>query len=637
MEKKLVEFPIRLRQPLSFSDSIFNRRCHPLLRTLAKSLTVLSLALCATAANAQSITLIVGTPAGSSADRQARALAMAASTSLGRPVLIDNKLGAGGKLAEQYVANASPDGSVLLFQTGLGKATVGALSPVAQVGEGAVVLYARTGISAAQVLGDQKLVAVGGIGTPSHLVALLLAQSGRIGAVVPYAGDAAATMDARAQDMLFLGGVGFTPPGFSPIAASSDGMAAKLGLPAFSSLGLAASSVSTFTGVFAPPATSATVIGSISQTFMQAARSPDFIAGTQSMLVTTVRDAAGLASTLAAGHQHAIASGSPEYREMMAAATASASAIAPQPVPQPAPQPYQSVASFGNPGSASNTGNAGSSGYKQAASGASTNEQCRQNIMAIHQQAANASAAARTPQAARAAEIDQMRSQKDLFTGRCAGYPGADQYVATANRTLGESGSMAPGSSTSAYAGKSAMSDPQCSAEYIRLVSSPMDDGQRQRQLVDLYEGPCAASNGASTLLGAAKAQLGNGGWAARYNNSNNNQSGNQTSPDRSRLVAAQVTGEDRTACVKRIVLNGGTRIQNTCSDAISVSVCVTNRDHWWGCGKSGGLIGLAPGNDYPVPDLNQWPGDIHYAACKKPANPSEWNGEIGAKFVCKF
>src|SRR5215813_3810569 len=60
------------------------------------------------------IKLLVGASPGGTTDTMARAIATPISTSLGRPVIVENRPGAGGNLAADVVAKSSPDGSTLL-------------------------------------------------------------------------------------------------------------------------------------------------------------------------------------------------------------------------------------------------------------------------------------------------------------------------------------------------------------------------------------------------------------------------------------------------------------------------------------------------------------------------------------------
>ncbi len=55
--------------------------------------------------------------AGGPTDALARVIAQALQTNLGQPVVVDNRGGAGGRIAMEAVANASPDGYTLFFAT----------------------------------------------------------------------------------------------------------------------------------------------------------------------------------------------------------------------------------------------------------------------------------------------------------------------------------------------------------------------------------------------------------------------------------------------------------------------------------------------------------------------------------------
>ncbi|WP_353201265.1 tripartite tricarboxylate transporter substrate binding protein [Polynucleobacter sp.] len=63
----------------------------------------------------KTITMVVGFAPGGSADTAARLIAKKLSEDLGQNVIVDNKPGAGGNIAHAFTANATPDGSVILF------------------------------------------------------------------------------------------------------------------------------------------------------------------------------------------------------------------------------------------------------------------------------------------------------------------------------------------------------------------------------------------------------------------------------------------------------------------------------------------------------------------------------------------
>jgi tripartite-type tricarboxylate transporter receptor subunit TctC len=61
------------------------------------------------------VTLVVGFAPGGAADAAARLIAKKLAENIGQTVVVDNRGGAGGNIAHQYVAHAAADGSVLLF------------------------------------------------------------------------------------------------------------------------------------------------------------------------------------------------------------------------------------------------------------------------------------------------------------------------------------------------------------------------------------------------------------------------------------------------------------------------------------------------------------------------------------------
>ena len=57
----------------------------------------------------------VGAPAGGTTDTMARAMSQALAEQWGRPVVVENRPGAGGNLAAETVARSQPDGLNLLM------------------------------------------------------------------------------------------------------------------------------------------------------------------------------------------------------------------------------------------------------------------------------------------------------------------------------------------------------------------------------------------------------------------------------------------------------------------------------------------------------------------------------------------
>ncbi|MEO6320613.1 MAG: tripartite tricarboxylate transporter substrate-binding protein, partial [Polaromonas sp.] len=97
----------------------------PLKRSLRLTpwLAGLSMALVATASSqalaqawpAKTITIVVPTAAGGANDAMARIIGQGLGTRLGQSVIVENKAGANGAIASEYVARAAPDGYTIMF------------------------------------------------------------------------------------------------------------------------------------------------------------------------------------------------------------------------------------------------------------------------------------------------------------------------------------------------------------------------------------------------------------------------------------------------------------------------------------------------------------------------------------------
>lgn len=77
-------------------------------------LSTLMVPLAPASAQSDTIKLVVGAPPGGTTDTVARSIAQQMSLDLKRTVLVENKPGAGGNIAADYVAKSNPDGNTLL-------------------------------------------------------------------------------------------------------------------------------------------------------------------------------------------------------------------------------------------------------------------------------------------------------------------------------------------------------------------------------------------------------------------------------------------------------------------------------------------------------------------------------------------
>lgn len=115
------------------------------------------------------ITLVVASGAGSGVDLMARELAQKLGQALGQSVIVDNKPGASGQVAGQFVARAKPDGHTLLYSNASFIAVTPALlskmnhdpvkdlSPIAQTAVGGIILMVHKNMPANNL---QELVAL---------------------------------------------------------------------------------------------------------------------------------------------------------------------------------------------------------------------------------------------------------------------------------------------------------------------------------------------------------------------------------------------------------------------------------------------------------------------------------------------
>ena len=162
------------------------------------------------------VTLVVGFAAGGAADSAARLIAKKLGENIGQTVVVDNRGGAGGNIAHQFVAKAAPDGSVLLFGS-VGPLTIAPhimkvgydpfkdLAPISGgvnfpnvlvVHKGAGVKNLAEFVAKAKKSAGSVDYASTGAGSASHLAGELFNQRAGVDMVhVPYKGGAPALQD----------------------------------------------------------------------------------------------------------------------------------------------------------------------------------------------------------------------------------------------------------------------------------------------------------------------------------------------------------------------------------------------------------------------------------------------------------
>jgi tripartite-type tricarboxylate transporter receptor subunit TctC len=268
-------------------------------------------ALATTTASAQPfptkpIMLVVPYAAGGNVDISARALQAGLGDALGQPFVVENRAGAAGTLAGQYVARAVPDGHTLLVGSNgpvmLGPMTMPnppyqwqqAFAPVSTLAVATNVLVVRPTLAVKSVAelvafardNPGKLtVAVDSVASINHFMAeLLRLKSGMTWAEVHYRGNAPAVTDLIAGHV----DVGFFQlvDTAAHLRAGTLRALAVLGparapslpdVPTIAEAGYPDAQGTTFNGVFAPKATPRAVVDTLSAAIRTALAKPEVV------------------------------------------------------------------------------------------------------------------------------------------------------------------------------------------------------------------------------------------------------------------------------------------------------------------------------------------------------------------------
>jgi len=188
------------------------------LRIAAVTLSLLAAAHTAMADDwpSKRLTLVVPFSAGGSTDTVARILANKLATELGQPVVVENKAGASGNIAGDYVAKSAPDGYTLFVGTSTSIANISMFksipfdiikdfTPVSQIVNTPLVLVVNPSFPAGSIAGLVKYAkdnpgkvnyGSGGSGTSQHIGGATFAHLAKVNIVhVPYKGAAPAMTD----------------------------------------------------------------------------------------------------------------------------------------------------------------------------------------------------------------------------------------------------------------------------------------------------------------------------------------------------------------------------------------------------------------------------------------------------------
>jgi tripartite-type tricarboxylate transporter receptor subunit TctC len=250
------------------------------------------------------ITLVVPFAAGGSIDVLARLAAQQAGTTLGQPVLVDNRGGAAGLIGAASVARAEPEGYTLLMASAA-QVTIPPwinralafdppkdLAPVAHLADTPMVLIVAANsrmrsvddfIAEARAHRGGLNYASTGVGTISHLVMETLKLAADIDVVhVPYRGAAPALNDLYAGQVhgMFTSTASVAPmvaaSKLRPLAVTTPTRSPLLpDVPTMTEAGWPAAEVVVWAGVMAPAATPRIVIRKLERAFVDAVLAPE--------------------------------------------------------------------------------------------------------------------------------------------------------------------------------------------------------------------------------------------------------------------------------------------------------------------------------------------------------------------------
>jgi len=250
--------------------------------------------------------LIVPFPPGGGGDILARTVAPRIAQALGKPIVIENKPGAGGNIGAEYVARAAPDGYTLLYGTNGTHAINPTLYrnlrfdatkdfvPVSRLTMIATLLIVNPQFSPNTV---EELIrfaranpgvvnfASAGNGTTSHLAGEMFKTIAGIDIVhVPYRGGALAVTDLISGQVQMMIDV---MPNALPLA--KDGRARGIavgtsarypgapGYPTIAESGLPGFEASAWDGIFVPAGTPAAVVAKLNAAVREALDDPQIV------------------------------------------------------------------------------------------------------------------------------------------------------------------------------------------------------------------------------------------------------------------------------------------------------------------------------------------------------------------------
>ena len=287
-----------------------NKLIAPLLAaTLAGTATAPALAQATAATPAawpnKTITLVVPTAAGGANDAMARTIAQKLGPMLGQTLIIDNRAGANGSIASEYVARAQPDGHTLMLgyiathsmNPALQKLKydpVADFAPVGLVGYSPTLMVANAAtpvkdvkdlVAQLKAKPDKYTYASAGNGTAPHFAAeLFKLNAGVVMLGVPYKGSAPAISDTIGGQAQFM-----FPSLFTALPHVKSGKLRALavagpkrvpelpGVPTLKEAGVDGVDVTQWYAIFAPAKTPLAVIAKLNKALNEVLADKDII------------------------------------------------------------------------------------------------------------------------------------------------------------------------------------------------------------------------------------------------------------------------------------------------------------------------------------------------------------------------
>ena len=253
------------------------------------------------------VRLVVPFPPGGGADNLARLIMPRVAQSLGKPIVIENKPGAGGNVGAEYAARAAPDGYTLLYGTNGTHAINASLyremrfdpvkdfAPVSRMTEIGAMLVVNPRlpvntvaelIQYAKAHPDKVNFASAGNGTTSHLAGEMFKRAAGVEIVhIPYRGGALAVTDLISGQVQMMIDV---MPNAYPLAkdgrvrgiavSTAKRFPGALEYPTIAESGLPGFEASAWDGIFVPAGTPEPIIARLNAAIREALSDPDIVA-----------------------------------------------------------------------------------------------------------------------------------------------------------------------------------------------------------------------------------------------------------------------------------------------------------------------------------------------------------------------